>query len=43
MITFAHMDSNTILVGHTLPNKINVLGVPDSTVIEIAILTTDTV
>lgn len=43
MIPFKHIDSSTILVGHTLPNNINVLGILHSTVIDIAILTTDTV
>lgn len=43
MIPFKHIDSSTILVGHTLPNNINVLGILHSTVINIAILTTDTV
>lgn len=37
------MDSSTILVGHTLPNNINFLGILRSTVINIAILTIDTV
>lgn len=42
MIPFAHMDSSTILVGHAIPNDISVLGIPDSTVVDIAVLTTET-